>query len=250
MDYEKLMRELRAERTKGAESDTAFARELADLPPPMVAEKVRQRRAARHAAMEARASGPLFELEHARRSLTASVPGLGGGVAAARRIAAVQREYNKSLRLPDSTTLARMTRSELMRQATAATTPAVVAEYLRELEYRAEGDDAAKTDAVLLGRHLAAVVDDDPQVQRSIALFHDYGRYVDSINATLRAVRDGSSDDGVRWQAYESMRELKDAGITAAIRTESDGSASVHVVRGAGEEPTPEPEKWVSTPDR
>ena len=226
-------------------ADADFARELADVPAPIVAEKVRQRRAARHAAMEARASGALAELAQARRSLTQSVPGLGGGVDAARRIADAQRTYNKTITLPNAVELSRMTRSELMRQATAATKPAVVGEYLRELEFRAESDENAKSDAVLLGRHLSAVADDSPQVAKSIELFHDYGRYADSITATLRATRDGSPDDGEQWDLYPEMRELKAMGITTTIHTEPDGSASLHMVCGASGEPKSE-ERWVS----
>ena len=45
------------------------------------------------------------------------------------------------------------------------------------------------------------------------------------------------------------MRELKAAGITTTIHTEPDGTASLHVVRGAGEEPKPE-EQWVPAPER
>jgi hypothetical protein len=246
MDYQQFVHELRAERKKGAESDTAFARELADVPAPIVSEKLRQRRAARHDSMAERARGPLLELEQSRRSLVRTVPGLGGGLDAARKLAALQREYNKTIALPDPTTLARTPLRELTRQASAATTPAVVAEFLRELEFRAESDDNAKTDSVLLGRHLSDCVDNDPQVARSIELFHDYGRYADSITATLRATRDGEPDPGEQWDLYPQMRELKAAGIPSTIHEEPDGSASLHVARGAGGELKSDTE-WLPT---
>ncbi len=211
---EDVLAELRALRRKGAIEDARWREQNTPVPPPIAEQQLRARRAERAAQAKAAAEEALAELAARKAGLAKQVPGRGHP-GAARFVAEARRTLNPKLPHVDAAVLARTALAELVRQMGTATDPALVLDYLRELDYRAEqGDTAAEGEARRAAVHLEHVVAALPDIQKFAAEHDEIGRVLEYADYTLTAIAEGGEDVGERFDSYARVSAARAAGDT------------------------------------